>query len=63
MLFIQKNNDEGIEFYYIGKLTPLEHKQLYRNIDGKKKPIVNFTFKIETPVKDELYEYFVNDLD
>ena len=62
-LFIQKNNDEGIEFYYIGKLTPLDHQQLYRNIDGKKKPIVNFTFKIETPVKDELYEYFVKDLD
>ncbi len=60
-LFIQKNNDEGIEFYYIGKLTPLKYKQRYRNIDGKDKPIVNFTFKIENPVKDELYSYFVND--
>ena len=60
-LFIQKNNDEGIEFYYIGKLTPLKYKQLYRNIDGKDKPIVNFTFKIETPVKDELYDYFTKD--
>ena len=61
-LFIQKNNDEGIEFYYIGKLTPLNYKQLYRNIDGKDKPIVNFKFKIETPVKDELYDYFTEDL-
>lgn len=60
-LFIQKNNDEGIEFYYIGKLTPLEHKQFYREIDGKKHPIVNFKFKIGTEVKDELYSYFVND--
>lgn len=60
-LFIQKNNDEGIEFYYIGKLTPLKYKQLYRNIGGKDKPIVNFTFKIENSVKDELYSYFVND--
>ncbi|MBQ9025592.1 MAG: DEAD/DEAH box helicase [Methanobrevibacter sp.] len=60
-LFIQKSNDEGIEFYYIGKLTPLKYKQLYRNIDGKDKPIVNFTFDINTPVKDELYDYFTND--
>ena len=59
-LFIQKNNDEGIEFYYIGSVTPLSHKQLYREIDGKKQPIVNFKFKIDSEVKDELYSYFVN---
>ena len=60
-LFIQKNNDEGIEFYYIGKLTPIDHKQLFRTINDKEQPIVNFTFEIETEVKDELYSYFVND--
>jgi len=60
-LFIQKSNDEGIEFYYIGKLTPITYKQVYRNINGKDQPIVNFKFKIETEVKDELYSYFVND--
>ena len=60
-LFIQKSNDEGIEFYYIGKLTPITYKQVYRNINGKDQPIVNFKFKIENEVKDELYSYFVND--
>ena len=60
-LFIQKSNDEGIDFYYIGKLTPLSHKQLYRNINGKDQPIVNFKFHIQNEVKDELYSYFVND--
>ncbi len=60
-LFIQKSNDEGIEFYYIGKLTPLKYKQVYRNINGRDQPIVNFKFKIENEVKDELYSYFVND--
>ena len=60
-LFIQKSNDEGIEFYYIGNLTPLNYRQVYRTIDGKKHPIVNFKFKINTEVKDELYSYFVND--
>ena len=60
-LFIQKSNDEGIEFYYIGKLTPISYKQVFRNINGKDQPIVNFKFKIENEVKDELYSYFVND--
>lgn len=60
-LFIQKSNDEGIEFYYIGKLTPISYKQVYRNIKGKEQPIVNFKFKIQTEVKDELYSYFTND--
>ena len=60
-LFIQKNNDEGIEFYYIGNLTPLKHEQMYRAIDDKKQPIVNFKFQINTEVKDEIYSYFVKD--
>ena len=60
-LFIQKNNDEGIEFYYIGNLTPLKHEQMYRTIDDKKQPIVNFKFQINTEVKDEIYSYFVKD--
>lgn len=60
-LFIQKSNDEGIEFYYISKLTPITCNQVYRTIEGKQHPIVNFKYKIETPVNDELYSYFVND--
>ena len=60
-LFIQKSNDEGIEFYYVGSLNPLSYKQMYREINGKKQPIVNFKFKIKTEVKDELYSYFVYD--
>ncbi len=60
-LFIQKSNDEGIEFYYIGKLTPLSYRQVYRTINDKKQPIVNFRFKIDHEVKEEIYSYFVND--
>ncbi|WP_407376491.1 DEAD/DEAH box helicase [Methanobrevibacter sp.] len=60
-LFIQKNNDEGIEFYYIGQLEPLKYKQMYRTINDKEQPIVNFKFKILNEVKDEIYNYFVND--
>ena len=60
-LFIQKSNDEGIEFYYIGKLTPVSYRQVYRNINGKDQPIVNFKFKIDHEVTDEMYSYFVDD--
>jgi hypothetical protein len=60
-LFIQKSNDEGIEFYYIGKLTPVSYRQVYRTIGGKEQPIVNFHFKIDHEVKDEIYNYFVKD--
>lgn len=60
-LFIQKNNDEGIEFYYIGKLTPMTYKQVYRTINDKEQPIVNFKFKIDTEVRDEIYSYFVDE--
>lgn len=45
----------------MGSLTPLNYKQLYRNIDGKSHPIVNFTFRLDCEVKDELYSYFVRD--
>ncbi len=60
-LFIQKSNDEGIEFYYIGKLTPLSYEQKFRQINDKSQPIVNFIFEIDCEVKDELYSYFVKD--
>ena len=61
-LFIKKSDDEGIEFYYISKLEPCgDPKQVYRNIKGKNKPIVNFRYRLKTPVKDELYSYIVHD--
>ena len=62
-LFIKKSDDEGIDFYYIGKLSPLSYKQLYRNIDGKDNPIVNFKFKIDHTVDENLYNYFMDKLD
>ena len=60
---VEKSDDEGIDFYYIGKLTPFSHKQLYRNIDGKDNPIVNFKFKIDHTVDENLYNYFMDKLD
>ena len=66
-LFV-KNSDraDGSEFYYMGKLYPLEGAepiQKFREIKGKLSPIVNFKFRLETPVKEELYNYFIDTLE
>ena len=62
-LFIKKSDDEGIDFYYIGKLSPIRYEQLYRTIDGRENPIVNFKFKIDHTVDENLYNYFMDKLD
>ncbi|MBQ6099850.1 MAG: DEAD/DEAH box helicase [Methanobrevibacter sp.] len=61
-LFVKKSDDEGKDFYYIGQVTPFDQiETTITNDKGKELPIVNFKFKINTEVKDELYSYFVND--
>ena len=62
-LFIKKSDDEGLDFYYIGKLSPLSYEQLFREIDGRLNPIVNFKFKIDHTVDENLYNYFMDKLD
>ena len=56
-------DDEGLDFYYIGKLSPLSYEQLFREIDGRQNPIVNFKFKIDHTVDENLYNYFMDKLD
>lgn len=61
-LFIKKSDDEGKDFYYIGQVTPFDQLETtITNDKGEELPIVNFKFKINHEVKDELYSYFVND--
>ncbi|WP_250656446.1 DUF3427 domain-containing protein [Alkalimarinus coralli] len=59
-LFIKKNNDEGIEFYYMGEVEPEKDKvkQTSMNTDnGKVVSVVNFVFSLSPPVTDEMYQY------
>jgi hypothetical protein len=61
-LFVKKSDDEGRDFYYMGEVEPVGQKETTINDDkGRELPIVNFTLRLETPVKDELYSYFVRD--
>ena len=59
-LFIKKSDDEGKDFYYMGQAKPIDYKQTTINNDkGEILPIVNFKYKLECEVTDELYSYFV----
>ncbi len=61
-LFVKKSDDEGKDFYYMGQVTPFDQLETtIKNNKGKDLPIVNFKYELETPVKDEMYSYFVND--
>lgn len=57
-LFVKKSDDEGSDFYYMGRVDPVEWRQTtIRDDGGKDLPIVNFTFKLLTPVREDYYEY------
>ena len=62
-LFIRKNKDDKIskEFYYMGKIIPTgEFKQfMMPNTDTT---AVEIEYQLKTPVKEDLYDYIVNQL-
>lgn len=62
-LFIKKNNDEGIEFYYMGDVTPIEdsfEETTMLNDKGKKVSVVKMIYKMQNPVELNLYNYLTN---
>ena len=59
-LFIKKSYGEGKDFYYMGKVAPIEYQQTeIENDKGQKLPIMNFKMKLEHAVREDIYEYFV----
>lgn len=59
-LFIKKNNDEGVEFYYMGDVSPEKDKieQTSMNSDkGKKVSVVKFRFNLQYTVSENMYHY------
>ncbi len=59
-LFVKKSNDEGVDFYYMGELTPIpdsfEQKSMVNDLD-KQIPVVKVSFQINPPVDDALFNY------
>lgn len=65
-LFIQKSNDEGLKFYYMGDMTPIIDtikETKIKNKNGVMKSVVTIKFKLSNPVDDTLYNYLTNSLD
>ena len=58
-LFIKKSDGEGSDFYYMGRVTPIDwHETTIANDKGKQLPIMNFQMKLQYPVRSDIYEYF-----
>jgi len=60
-LFLKKDDNEGIDFYYLGDVLPIDNsieQQYMPDDNGKKLPVVKFEFELEQPVESALYKYF-----
>ncbi len=59
-LFIKKNNDEGMDFYYMGEISPnlnqVEESKITDN-SGKLLPVVKIRFNLADPVVSHMYNY------
>ena len=59
-LFIKKNNDEGLEFYYMGEISPKSDnvsQTTILNDNGEYLPVVKIRFDLVNPVAPNLYKY------
>ena len=59
-LFIKKNNDEGMDFYYMGEVRPELNKveqTTMSNDNGKQISVVKIRFSLANPVIVSMYNY------
>ena len=60
-LFVKKSDDEGIDFYYLGELTPLAdsfQEDRMASKGGKPGPkVVRMDMRLSDPVPSDLYQY------
>lgn len=58
--FIQKNNNEGLDFYYLGDITPIKNQVFQATMKDDNQnniPVVKIRFTLQIPVFDSLYNY------
>lgn len=59
-LFIKKNNDEGMDFYYMGEIVPnynFVEQATMSNDRGGKVSVVKIRFNVTPSVQDSIYSY------
>ncbi|WLR51877.1 DEAD/DEAH box helicase [Bacillus tianshenii] len=63
-IFVKKDDDEGSDFYYLGKARPdqqsVEQAEM-KNKNGKTIPVVRMNMVLEHSVDYKLYQYLVDD--
>ena len=57
-LFVKKSNDEGLDFYYLGEVTPVHFEQSALSTGaGGTVPVVKIRFLLDPPVEETMYTY------
>ena len=61
-LFVKKDDDEGVDFYFIGFLNYIEGsaQETLMQTDAGPVSVVKIDFRINKPVENGLYKYLVN---
>ena len=62
-LFIKKSNDEGLEFYFMGDVTPIDEsfeEAMMKDDNGNDVSVVKIDFKMNTTVEDGIYDYLTS---
>ena len=64
LLFVQKSNDEGRAFYYMGKMEYLSNTEKTKtNKKGKLLPVVEMLFRVHPSVQQDIYSYIIEKLE
>ncbi len=60
-LFVKKSDGEGTDFYYMGRVKPINHEETtISDKNGKELPIMNFKLKLEHSVRSDVYDYLTH---
>lgn len=63
-LFVKKDDDEGISFYYVGDVRPDPDsfaESTMQKEGGGSTPVVTMDLILDQPVKESLYDYLISD--
>jgi len=57
-LFVKKSDGEGTDFYYMGTFSVTAKRHATKKDNrGKERPIAKVSFKMDTPVKSDIFNY------
>ena len=64
ILFIQKHNGEGFDFYFMGRVKPLENANSFKlsKVGDTKHSVVVIQFELDYPVEIDMYNYLIKEI-